>query len=73
MTPTKFDYLKLLKQGLTHEEAVKQLSKKTIDLPGNPDQKVKAWLPQTSKTSATPEPYAKCGYAQKPQPSHHQD
>jgi len=42
MTPTKFDYQKLRKQGLTHEEAVKKLSEKTIDLPSNPDQKVKA-------------------------------
>ena len=42
MTPTKFDYLKLRKQGHTHEQAVKQLSKKTIDLPSNPDQKVEA-------------------------------
>jgi len=42
ITETQADYMKLRQDGLTHEEAVKKLSEKTIDLPSNPDQKVKA-------------------------------
>jgi len=44
LTPTKYQYLKLRQQGLSHEETVEKLAEKTIDLPGNPDpdQKVKA-------------------------------